>query len=245
MQLLRAFAALSLIDIKSVHRDPMLRWLMIYPIFFGLMLRWVVPLVTVWLSAHANFDFAPYYPLLMSLMLLVMPGMCGAVIGFVLLDHRDDGTLMALQVTPLTLNGSLVYRITAPMLLSVVTTLIMFPLAGLVEFEWLSLLIVSVAAAPLAPLYAVAMAAFAANKVQGFALAKAAGVLIIPVVAAYFLPIGWQLVCGLVPHYWPAKLFWMLYFDERPAWVFLIVGLVYQCVWLWILLRRFHRVVHR
>ncbi len=72
MQLIRAFAALSLIDIKSIRRDPMLRWLMIYPIFFGMVLRWVVPLVTVWLSAHANFDFAPYYPLLMSLMLLVV-----------------------------------------------------------------------------------------------------------------------------------------------------------------------------
>jgi fluoroquinolone transport system permease protein len=46
----------------------------------------------------------------MSFLVVVMPALVGMVIGFLLLDQRDDQTLAALQVTPLTLNGYLIYR---------------------------------------------------------------------------------------------------------------------------------------
>ncbi|MCH7760903.1 hypothetical protein IIA15_05805 [candidate division TA06 bacterium] len=235
--------ALGSIDAKSVRRDSLLRWMGLIPILIALLLRWGVPSLAVWLSRQFQFDLVPYYPLLMSFVLLAVPMMYGSVIGFLLLDQRDDHTLTALQVTPLTLNGYLAYRITIPMLLSVVMSVIIFPVAGLVEIRFLPLLIAALAASLLAPGYALLLAAFAKNKVQGFALMKAAGILGWPPVMAYFVQSGWQLAFGIVPTYWPAKLFWVLEAGEANAWVYLLVGVVYQSLLVAILLRRFNRVM--
>ena len=141
-------------------------------------------------------------------LLLLPPAICGMVVGFILLDQRDDHTLTALRVTPLPLTGYLVYRLAAPMLLGVGMTLIALPLAGLVPLGPLELLGLALAAAPLAPLTALFLAAFAANKVQGFALQKALGLFLIAPFLGTLLPPPWQAVLWLVPTYWPAALLW-------------------------------------
>ena len=68
-------------------------------------------------------------------------------------------------------------------------------------------MLAALAAAPAAPLLALFLAAFARNKVQGFALMKAAGVVIWPPVAAVFVPMPWQLLFGVSPVYWPARVY--------------------------------------
>ncbi len=173
--------------------------------------------------------------------MLVPPTFAGVVIGFLLLDQRDDGTLAALQVTPLSLNGFLVYRISAPLAASVALTMIVVPLVGLVDIAPLALLIVALVAAPVAPFYALMLAACSANKVQGFALMKAAGILSWPPMIAYFLPTVWQWAMGIVPQYWPAKLFWMFEAGERGVLPYLVVGVVYQALLVAWLVRRFNR----
>lgn len=237
--------ALGPIDVKSVHRDTMLRWVVAYPVAIALVVRWGVPAVAAWLQDRHGFDLVPYYALIMSFVLLSVPMITGVVIGFLLLDQRDDRTLSALQVTPLTLNGYLAYRITIPMLLSVLMTVVLVPLASLVEMGFVPLLLAALAAAPQAALYAVFLATFAANKVQGFALMKAVGVLAWPPVFAYFVPPPLQWVFGVVPQYWPAKLFWMLEAGEAHAGLYLLLGLAYQILWLALLVRRLNTVLRR
>lgn len=237
--------ALGPIDLRSVTRDSMLRWLVVIPLVYGLLIRWGVPVLSRWLSERYAFDLSPYYPLIMSFVVLMVPTLLGAVVGFLLLDHRDDRTLTALQVTPLTLEGYLVYRTALPMALSVLMTLAIIPLAGLVTIGAGRALVAAVQAAPLAPLYALFVGAFASNKVQGFALLKGAGVLSWPPVIAYFVESNWQLVFGLDPLYWPVKLFWMLEADQPGVWLYFGVGLAYQSGLVWLLLRRYREVIYR
>lgn len=241
---MQALKALGPIDARNVSRDPLLRWLVFYPLLIGGLIRWGAPLLAARLMAQFHFELIPYYPLLMSFVLLMSPMLTGMVVGFLLLDQRDDQTLTALQVTPLTLNGYLAYRISVPTMLGLVTTLIIFPLAGLVEIEFGPLLLAGLSAAPLAPFYALMLATFAENKVQGFALAKALGVLLVPPVVAYFVSPPWQWIFGLVPLYWPAKSLWLLLAGETGYWFYLLVGLLYQFALLTILLRRFNRAMH-
>ena len=159
-----------------------------------------------------GFDLVPYYPLLMSFLPLIAAGMIGTVVGFLLLDQRDDQTLTALLVTPLSLPDYLSYRLSGLMLLSVVFGALMVPLAGLSETTALQVVVTAVTAAPLAPIYALFLGTFAANKVQGFALAKAVGVVMVPCILSYFVTGPWQSAFGFVPHYWPLKVFWL--FDD-------------------------------
>ena len=243
MKTIKVLKALGPIDARSIVRDPLLRWMIFYPLLITGLIRWGIPLLAERLMRQFQFDLVPYYPLLMSFVLLMTPMLAGLVIGFLLLDQRDDQTLTALQVTPLSLNGYLVYRITLPILLSLALTLLIFPMAGLVELGFFPLLLAALSAAPLAPFYALSLAAFAANKVQGFALTKALGILLAPPALAYFVQFPWQLLFGLIPLYWPARLLWLLHAGETGAWFYLLFGLLYQFLLLLGLLHRFNQVM--
>ncbi len=245
MKTAQALRALGPIDAKSVVRDPLLRWIAFYPLLPALMIRWGAPWLAVRLQEQYGFDLVPYYPLLVSFVLLLTPMLAGMVIGFLLLDQRDDRTLSALQVTPLSLNGYLLYRVSLPVALSFLVTLAVVPLAGIVAVGTGTLLLSALASAPLAPFYALTLGAFAENKVQGFALTKAMGILLIPPVMAYFVPPPWQYAFGLDPVYWPAKLFWMLQAGETGYPAVLFAGLAWQGILLVVLLRVFNRVMSR
>ena len=237
--------ALGPIDAKSVARDSMLRWLIGMPVVLALAFRWGFPALNVWLGERYGFDLVPHYPLLVSFLVLMVPTLMGSVVGFLLLDQRDDRTLTALQVTPLTVEGYLAYRITVPMVVSVPVMMASIAIADLVTMGIVPALAAAVQAAPTAVLYALFVATFASNKVQGFALLKGVGVLVWPPVIAWFISSPWQVAFGIDPLYWPLKLFWMLAAHEPGAWLCFLAGLTYQSLLIAILLRRFKTVITR
>ena len=237
--------ALGPIDLRNVARDSLLRWVVTLPVVLALVFRWATPIVATRLRNEYDFDLVPYYPLLVTFVMLMSPMLAGMVIGFLLLDQRDDRTLSALQVTPLSLTGYLIYRMTVPMLAGIAITLVAVPLCGLVRIGPLPLLVTAVAAAPLAPMFALLLGAFAANKVQGFALMKVAGIVNWPPIIAYFVPTPWQWLMGVIPTYWPAKLFWMLEGGQSGYALYFVVGVAYSFGLLALLVRRFRTVMHR
>jgi fluoroquinolone transport system permease protein len=171
--------------------------------------------------------------------------MYGTVIGFLLLDQKDDRTLSALQVTPLTTGGYLAYRMGIPLALSVLMTPVALELSGLATPSLWRQLVASIGAAPIAPAYALLLATFARNKVQGFALVKAAGALNWPPVLAYFVDSGWQWAFGLCPTYWSAKLYWELDAGSPRSWLVLPAAIACLGLLIAALLRRFDRAMHR
>lgn len=237
--------SLGPIDVRSVQRDAILKWLVLYVAVLAMLARWGLPPLAVLIEGRFAFDLTAYYALVMSFLVLAVPALTGFVVGFLLLDQRDDRTLTALRVTPLTLNGYLIYRTTVPTLVSAVLIVLFVPFAGVVPLNVGEVLLVALVAAPQAPLFALFLAAFASNKVQGFALGKAMGVVMWPPIFAYFAPAEWQWAFGLVPTYWPAKLFWMLDAGDGGVWLVAVIGLVYQALVLAILVRRFNTVVAR
>jgi fluoroquinolone transport system permease protein len=210
------------------------------PLLLGLLLRWLVPFVQSGLAD--TLDITPYYLLLGGFFgLITTPALSGLAIGFLLLDERDDRTLRALQVTPLTINQYLAYRVSVPVLLSLAATYIVLPLTGLVSVSYLALLPIALLAALEAPLFALVLGAFAANKVQGFALMKGMGLLMIVPFVSWWIPEPWQWCAGIVPTYWPLKTLWLLA-EGRLYLPVLVIGLAFHLLLFWPLLRRFKRV---
>jgi len=246
MRTAAAFRSLGTIDAHNVARDSMLRWIALFTPAFGLLFRFGVPPVAEILRRQFNFDLVAYYPLLMSFLPLILAGMIGSVVGFLLLDQRDDQTLSALLVTPLSLGDYLRYRLSGLMLVSVVFGAVMVPLAGLTATTMLQTGVSAVTAAPLAPIYALFLGTIASNKVQGFALAKAVGIVMVPCIVSYFVTGPWQYAFGLLPHYWPLKVFWLFHDGAtRAALVHALIGLAWQSVLLLVLVRHFAHVARR
>lgn len=245
MKTLQALRALAPIDAKSVARDPLLRWMILYPLLVAVLVRWGIPVLNARLLVAYQFDLSQYYLLIMSFVVLMTPALTGMVIGFLLLDEKDARTLAALQVTPLTLRGYLVYRITVPILLSFLVSLMAVSVAGLTPVRPLALILSSAGAAFLTPFYALFLAGFASNKVQGFALTKGLGVLILPPLAAYFVDPPLQWIFGIVPLYWPVKQIWLQGASVTNQGLCFAVGLCYHTALLALLLRRFQTTMQR
>jgi fluoroquinolone transport system permease protein len=246
MDLRAVTRSLGPIDLRSIRRDSLLSWMILMPFVITLVLRLGLPLVQSWIFELTEFDLRPYYPLILAVYLVLLtPMLFGMLVGFLLLDERDNETLTALQVTPLPMTTYIAYRLLIPMILSFILTFLMYPLVNIAQLDWADLVLMAVTAAPAGPLLALFIAGFAENKVQGFALLKGlGGVLMLPVLA-FFVPGKAQLLFGVLPTYWPIKVYWLLEANQGDPWSFILVGLLYQLVLIGILLRRFSRVLHR
>lgn len=239
------FKALGPVDLRNVARDDMLRWMMFIPLLIAAVVRYGWPPLVDQLQSSFQFDLEPYRMMIMSYLVIAFPIIFGVVIGFLLLDERDEGSLIALQVTPLTFANYLVYRLGLPVILSMILLMISLPLAGINIFSFGELLLLALVAAPLTPMLAVFLGAFASNKVQGFALMKGGGILFILPFIAYFLDARWQWLFGLFPTYWGPKLFWMISEDVPGIWLMALGGIVNQLIWIYVLGRRFNRLLHQ
>lgn len=238
------FKTLGPIDAKNVQRDSLLLWIPVLPIIMAMFLRIAIPWVAELLQTQAAFDLVPYYPLIMSFYIIMAPAISGMVIGFLLLDERDDQILKALMVTPMPLNGYLFYRLSVPIVLGAVMTIIGYPLIQLMPMRLGDLLVVSFLAGFVAPMMALFLAIFADNKVAGFAMVKVAnGIGILPIVA-YFMPAPWHWLAGLVPMFWPMKMVWLMADGVAYGWA-AVVGLVVNVAAVGLMVRRFRAVMKR
>lgn len=244
MKTLLLFRAFAPVDFKNIRRDALLVWIPLLPLIMTLALRFAVPPLADLLLRQFDLDLIPYYPLLMSMFVLLVPSTVGMIVGFLLLDERDEQTLLALMVTPMSNTSYLTYRIGVPLVIGFFITLITYPLAGLVPIAPLDLVIVSLLGAFTAPLIALFLAALAENKVAGLALLKMLnGITILPVVA-YFIPANCQWLAGIIPTYWPLKVFWSAVSGES-YWLYMLIGLVINGIVLVLLLRRWNTIMHR
>lgn len=199
---------LSTTDLKNIRRDPLLAWLPLSPLLMTFLFRFGLPALQEFVGRF-GLELAPYYPLFMSSFMMLAPTLIGMVIGFLLLDERDDRTLQALQVTPVPLPALLAYRLSFPMLLGFLVTLLCYPLAGISPLPLQHLFFLALLSAVNAPLTALLLLTFAENKVAGFAVLKMLNTVMLLPVAAYFVGSSLQYVAGIIPTYWGLKALWL------------------------------------
>lgn len=228
MKTLAVIHALGPVDVRSVGRDPLLRGLVLFPLGLAAAVPLLVPRLANLLLARWGFDLTAYYPLVLGVVALFVPLMYGVVVGFLLLDQRDDATLTALQVTPLSLAGYLLYRLGMPTLLGMAFTMLVLAVNGLVPLSAGQIAGMALASAPMVVWMALFLAGFAANKIQGFALQKISGVFLMPPLLGYFFPPAWNWLLAVFPAFWPLNLTWDLLAGGRLVWFLLPAGLLYQ-----------------
>ena len=231
-------------DLRLIWRDGfLLSFLMVVLPLACLGLHWLVPyvggLVAEWV------ELEPYYGLILANILVAgEPVLLGFVIGVLFIEERDEGTLLALQATPLSLRSFLGYRLVAGMVLSVLLTTIGVQLADLVSVSLLELLASAALASLAVPLVALVYAVYIKNKVQALMMLKPVQIWGGVPILLFFVPTPWQWI-GSVPGplYYPMRLFWSAT-DGQAEWWLMVPGLIIPGVALLWLLRRFERTVY-
>jgi fluoroquinolone transport system permease protein len=205
--------------------------------------RWLIPYLTGVVAEWVDLEL--YYGLIMAFFLIgQQPILMGAVVGILFVEERDEGTLLALRATPLSLEGFLGYRLLAAMGLSVVLTSIGVPLAGLVSVSLLELLSAAAVASLAVPLVALTYAVYMQNKVQAVTAIKLMQNWAAVPALLYFVPTPWQWIGSVpAPLYYPIRLFWTAA-EGHAEWWLILPGLVLQGAAIFWLLRRFQRTVY-
>lgn len=233
-------------DFKQIARDRFLAFTLAYSIFLALAVRLGVPRLANLLAQRYAIDIVPYYGLISSFIALTLgASMVGLMLGFLLLEARETRVIEALAVSPVTFDRFLTYRVTMPMVLAVALNPLCAWIGGIGLPGPVPLLALALVGVLFAGLGTLALATFSDNKVQAFAVMKIiSGVGMVPV-AAYFIDEPLQLFFGVFPPYWVFKAWWVAVDGGSTWWLYAVVGVVTNIVFLCWLRRRFERLLHK
>jgi fluoroquinolone transport system permease protein len=237
----RALVAFGRNDVRGTYRDPLLVMIVLAPVIWTAGVVILVPQFTELVFERDDFDLVPYYPLILTaLLLLTSIIIAGALAAFLVLDEMDAGTLTALRVTPVPLSMFFAYRAATVMVVTTVYVVATLSFSGLLEPGLIPTLVpIGLLAGLSAVVTLLLIVAVASNKILGIAMVRALGMLIagLPCLP-WFIDSAWSLAFGVLPPYWAAKAFWVAS-DHGTWWPYLLVGVVYNLAVAWPLFHRF------
>ena len=220
-----------------IWSDFMLVICLFAPLMMGCLFRFIIPILEKILDESYGFShlFTPYY-ILFDLILLAMTPLMICFAGImVVLEELDNGTTQYLMVTPLGRNGYFLSRIGVSLVFSIVYNVILLFFFQLSWFPWYEILYCAIFSASFSLLIAMLVISFAKNKVEGMALMKLSGLMILGYFIAFFIkePIGYT--AGIFPTFWIAK------FKLEHQYGYLIPCIVISAVWFGLLAHKFKR----
>jgi fluoroquinolone transport system permease protein len=148
-----------------------------------------------------------------------------------MLDERDEGVGVYYTVTPLGGAGYLASRMLLPMLWSIVIAPILTALFSLTHPDYLRVMLIAVCGGFFGATLALLLLAFAGNKVEGLAVSKLMGMLMLPMIVPLLTNSPWGYLAGAFPAFWMGALF------KGPLYM-LPTALAVCSVWLALLYRR-------
>lgn len=188
-------------ETKKWTRDSMMRFMLFYPVLFGLIGRYILPLIT----ESAGFPLEPFADVALAFLTLMTPQIFGALIGFSILDDRDDHIFTSIRVTPLSIHWFLSFRLAMGFLLAFIGSVYVMWFSAIGGLPLNNILAIAFLAALGAPMVGLLINALARNKIEGFAVMKALGTILIFPLAGLFVFNWRELFFAVAPAFWPAK----------------------------------------
>lgn len=236
---MKKYRMLFISDIRHTGLDPVLMVGIFAPLALLVVSRFGFPMIADWLTNGYAFDLYKYSSFAAIFLVMTFPMLTGMMTGLLMLDERDENVISYYAVTPLMRRGYMVYRLVLPSLLCTFLSSLFFIVSGLSSFQ-LEHIYILILLAFEAPCFALFLASFAANKVEGLALSKIGGLFIAGPIVAYFVPSPWQFIGAWISTYWPAKLFFVI--EASSGFIVLayfMVGLLFHLSLLSIMIRIF------
>lgn len=253
MQMTQLITRLGRNDVKLIRRDSFLLFMFAFVLVIATVLRFGMPALNDYLRDNnvlnettAIPSLEAIYPMIVAYMTLYTGALLvGTIFGFMLLDEKDDSTIKAMLVAPISMNQYLTYRVGMPVFIAFVVILFQFLFINQALVPLWQIMTLAAGASLTAPIVSLFFATFAANKVQGFALSKFGGVAGWTVMLGWFVPMPLQLVIGVFPPFWMSKAYWMILEGNALWWVAFIIGVVTQLVLIAVLMRRFETAAYQ
>ncbi len=232
------FAKLMKNDLKNIFRDKILVYATILaPIMFIIVGRIVFP----WIAENYYTNLVFLYPVFFMLFVLFIPMIFGFVIGFLIMDERDENLLTVLRVMPINRSSYLFYRMALLILFAFIFVLVFPWLSGLIEVNFWNYLPIAALFAVFTPVLGLIVNIIATNKIQAFAIFKTlGGVFLLPVFA--FSIEGWmQYLFSPIPNFWTFKALEQLLETGSNDYLSIGIGFVFHFAILALLFHMFNK----
>ena len=238
-------------DVRLIRRDRTLISMVVFALLIAIILRILLPGMNSYLADRGvlpnnsiAMSLSDVFPMLVTFFALFNGAqMSGAIFGFLLLDEKDQQTISALQVSPVSLPQFLVCRVLLPTALGFLFCTVMLVIINQVLVPFWQLLPITAVASLMSPIMALFVATFAENKVQGFAIAKFAGIAGWTILFGWFVAEPVQWLFGLFPPFLVSKAYWMALEGRQTWWLVLFLGFVLQLFMIAWMAQRFQRQI--
>ena len=218
-------------DLRLIRRDQTLISMASFALLIAVVLRWLLPWMNDYLAEQGilpnqstTMRLADIYPMLVTFFALFNGAqLSGAIFGFLLLDEKDQKTIEAVRVAPISMTQFLTCRVMLPSVLAFFFCVLMILVIDQALLSAWQVVLISISASLLAPIMALFLANFAENKVQGFAIAKFAGIAGWSILLGWFVAEPTQWLFGLFPPFLVSKSYWMAL--DGSAWWWPVLGL--------------------
>ena len=253
MNAIQLVGTLGRSDIKIIGRDRFLVFMFMLVVGFCALVRGLLPAMNVYLAEVGvmpgetiPIPLSDVYPMVVVNMGVYTTALIvGTIIGFVLLDEKDQHTLTAMAVTPVPLGQYALYRVALPGVLGFVSIVAGVLIINQSLLPMWQLVMVAAGGSLTAPIFALFYAIVAENKLAGFAYSKFSSIAGWTILVGWFVPDPWQWLIGVFPPFLIAKAYWMALAGDGLWWLALILGIVFQAVLIRWMMQRFNRLAYR
>lgn len=234
-------------EIKTIFKDTMNLFLVFYPLMMLVILGWIIPLgineemsdqgltITLMIALGVSFSIGGY--------------ISGALLGFALIENKDENTLINIAVTPITVKGYTMFKILYIYILGIIGNIVIVGGLKLIasnsyvltdstrlldNISWIHVVVFALINSLFAPTVAAFMGTFAKNKIEAFAFVKGGGfIVMLPMLVMIPNFTGYkQYIFGILPNFWPLKAMMNISINSQDAanlnyYVYMIIGCIY------------------
>lgn len=225
--------------VKQIFYDSMLVAICFACLLTALFVRFGVPALEGVLCAYFQKDaiLLPYYLLFDLLLILVTPYMLCFASAMMMLTEYDENLSGYLAVTPVGKDGYILSRLGFPAVIAFMVSILLMQWFSLTEWPILLLLPACVLADIASVAVALLLFGFSHNRVEGVAMGKLSGILMLGLFVPFFLSSNVEYLFAPLPSFWLAKL------CITRNMVLIFPALLSSALWVFMLYRRFIRKI--
>ncbi len=221
--------------IRQIVEDTMLVMVCFAVVLAAFFFRFGIPVIEGILCGYFGREtiLTDYY-LLFDLMLAVLtPYMLCFASAMIMLTEYDENMTSYLAVTPVGKNGYILSRLVFPAVIACIISIVIIYWFSLTQWSFGMIMLVCLITSLMSIAVALFLFSFSHNRVEGMAMGKLSGILMLGLPVPFFLFTNIQYLFSPLPSFWIAK-----YCMEKNL-IFMFPALLSLILWIWLLYKKF------
>lgn len=228
-------------DLKNIFRDKMYIFILLAPIIMGVVFKIIIEFLENILLIEFSFELSPYYYLIISFVLILIPLVSGILFAFLILEDRDQGIITYLSITPLSKSKYILYRLSISYLISFISAIFAYYYLNLIFIKNIYILPILFMSALGGPLIVLLITTFADNKVEGFAYAKGLSIFYLIPLSAFFIDNNIKYIFAIFPSFWIYQIMELINKNNEVFFLYYILGFFVYLIYLYYLVKKFKK----